>query len=305
LLSPIYEKPRDNASTVGAVWSMLPWGAYLTNALPANVSGVVAVLRCSCSEQLAYGYQIISNRAVYIGAMDPHDPAYDAYEYIVKLNPSDVEDGGEAASSTADSATNRTLASCSYAFYLYPTPDYEQAFVSGQPLNAALVVGAVFAVLVLAFLVYERFTSIKNKKLVSIAVRSNRLIATLFPEGVRERLFAEEDERNKNGGPRTTDQLRALLRDDPLAGTGGENDNDESEVDFTSKPIADLCKCFSMPLPPSSLRELTWSLHLASCFWSSPGDHDSVRRYCWVYVVEQHQAAGRCVCATRNALQGL
>jgi hypothetical protein len=257
MLNPIYEKPKDNASTVGAVWSMLPWGAYLTNSLAANVSGVVAVLRCSCSEKLAYGYEITSNRAVYMGPIDSHDPDYDAYEYIFTLSPGDIEDGGEnESSSTADSATNPKRASCSYAFYLYPTPDFEQHFVSGQPLSAALVVGAVFAVLVIAFLVYERFTSIKNKKLVSIVARSNRLIATLFPEGVRERLFAEEDERNNKAGPRTADQLRALLRDDPLADAGGENDDEVSEVDFTSKPIADLCKHFS----ESSTAALSMSL---------------------------------------------
>jgi hypothetical protein len=249
LLSPIHEKPKDNASTVGIVWSMVPWGAYLTSTFTRNVSGVVAVLRSSCYGQLAYGYEIKNNHAFYLGQIDPHEAAYDTYEYVVTLNPDDVVGRGALNGTSPSLASTRsgsdlTSSECTYAFYLYPSPEYEQAFVSDQPLTAALWIGVVFVVLIIAFVVYERFTAVKNNKLVSIAARSNRLIATLFPEGVRERLFAEEenDERNKNGGHQTADQIRALLRDDPLAGAR-DDDEDGSEVDFSSKPIADLCKC--------------------------------------------------------------
>jgi Adenylate and Guanylate cyclase catalytic domain len=235
MLSPVFETPKANLSTVAVVWSLVPWGVYLTNALPTNVSNVVAVLRSSCDEQLAYCYKIDNNRATYLGAADNHDETYDAYEFIIPLHPTALSGGDNDEAETISTPT------CTYAFYLYPTRAYETPYLSDQPLTAAIWIAAVFVVLIIAFLVYERFTFAMNSKLISIAARSNKLIATLFPEGVRERLFAEEEnEERKAGG--TVDQLKALLRDDPLARAHGDSDDgdEESEVDLTSKPIADL-----------------------------------------------------------------
>jgi Adenylate and Guanylate cyclase catalytic domain len=235
MLSPVFEKPKDNSSTVAVVWSLIPWSAYLTNALPTNVSGVVAVLRSSCDDQLAYCYKIDNNHATYLGSADTHDEMFDAYEFIIPLYPL-AFGGGET-----DEADPTSTPACTYAFYLYPTTAYEKFYLSEQPLTAAIWIAAVFVVLIIAFLVYERFTSAQNRKLIGIAARSNKLIATLFPEGVRERLFAEEEnEERKAGG--AVDHLKALLRDDPLARTNGDvaDDDEESEVDLTSKPIADL-----------------------------------------------------------------
>jgi Adenylate and Guanylate cyclase catalytic domain len=237
MLSPVFEKPKDNSSIVAVVWSLVPWSAYLTNALPTNVSSVVAVLRSSCDEQLAYCYKIDNNHATYLGETDTHDEMYDSYEFVVPLDPSALGDEERGAAEATSTPT------CTYAFYLYPTKAYENPYVSDQPLTAAIWIAAVFIVLIVAFLIYERFTSAKNRKLVSVAARSNKLIATLFPEGVRERLFAEEEnEERKAGG--TVDHLKALLRDDPLAkaegGVEGDDDDEETEVDLTSKPIADL-----------------------------------------------------------------
>ena len=233
-LSPIYERPHDNASDiVGVVWTLIPWAQFLTSALPVDHTGVLAILNNTCTRTV-YSFGFEENQAIFLGTTDQHSREFDFFAYSFSLNP--------LAEPLHNNDTVKSgPPSCVYQVYLFPTHEYEDAFVTATPLVAALWMAFVMACLILTFFIYELYIQRKNRRLIGIATRSNRLIGTLFPANVRERLFAEDPGDLKKLG--TTDQLRNLLsRDDPaaLATKEGDDDDESLSVDLASKPIADL-----------------------------------------------------------------
>lgn len=224
ILSPIFQSLKGSDTIVGLVWTIVEWAKYLETALPSDINGVVAVLKNTCDDE-EYSFEVNGRQATLLGSGDMHDEVYDINEYVFNLKtPATVN------------ATNP----CIYSFYLYPTPQFEENFITPQPLTAALVSGAIFLVLLIAFALHEMFVEKKVSAVVDNAARTNGILTTLFPANVRERLLEEQMEREKKGETHH-DQIKKLLSgDEDASGSGDYDDGDDDGVAFDTKPIADL-----------------------------------------------------------------
>jgi len=226
VLSPIFDtEDAATRSVVGLIWTIVRWDKYLGYHLGTDIKGVQCVFKNTCDgETESYTYQVVGKEVSFLGTGDLHE-GYDSYQYAFDLSPT-------ASKSSEEPDSSR----CVYAFYLYPTTEFESLY-TGSPLSAAIAVGALCLVVACFFLLYDFFVGRKNEKIINIAAKSNNVLSTLFPANVRDRLLAEQDEQ-LNKKLTLDDHLKTALR--------GQNGLDESENDgddeaiFNSKPIADL-----------------------------------------------------------------
>ena len=95
-----------------------------------------------------------------------------------------------------------------------------------------------------AFFVYDIFVQKRNRKVVAVAAKTNEIVASLFPEAVRGRLF--EDSNKKGSSKKNKTSAGANENDDTMIKkflSGGELDEqvyEEEDFMYKSRPIADL-----------------------------------------------------------------
>ena len=125
---------------------------------------------------------------------------------------------------------------CSYYFDLYPTEALEDEYTSSVPRNMALIVAVTFFAMAATFFIYDRFVRRRNEKVVKAALQANKVVDTLFPANVRDRLLAEEIEAEKEEQQGAQTRLKNFLANDgPTAG-----DMETEDIMYKTKPIADL-----------------------------------------------------------------
>ena len=117
----------------------------------------------------------------------------------------------------------------------------EDQYTNNKPILYALLVVAVFLVMAILFLLYDRQVTQRHKKMEATCKRTNDIVSSLFPANVRDRILKNAEEQaeldlmnkgNKNKGNlgSAADQLKTYM---------GENSSDEMQA-YGSRPIADL-----------------------------------------------------------------
>jgi hypothetical protein len=127
---------------------------------------------------------------------------------------------------------------CLYSFDIYPSDDLHSNWDSKLPFVFASVVAATFVAMAITFFMYDGFVRRRNTKVVSAAARTDKIVSSLFPSNVRDRLLAEEEafeQRQEERGART--RLKDFLANDGPTGMDMEETDDAM---FKTKPIADL-----------------------------------------------------------------
>ena len=119
---------------------------------------------------------------------------------------------------------------------VYASSNYGYA-TTNLPVVVTTATAAVFAVLLLLFAVYDCVVERRNSILIEAAEKSHNILSSLFPQNVRERLFAEQKDAELqaklNAG--RVRNLKGYL-DGGMQGDIGEED----ELGYKGKPIADL-----------------------------------------------------------------
>jgi class 3 adenylate cyclase len=213
-VQPVLSSYESNATLVGFVAAIVSWDDFLSRLVPDGINGIVAVLRNSCGDIRTY---VLKGRtAEYVGPTDMHDSDYDDTEVVVTLTDfSDDIDG-----------------QCDYSVHLYSSSEYDNTGNSNLPVICTIIVGCIFLLMGITFFIYDRFVTRRNDKVIEAAAHSNKIISTLFPAQVRDRLFAEKEQNAK----RPTN-LKSMLTNGNFLDTRKDEDDD---VGYKSKPIADL-----------------------------------------------------------------
>jgi len=89
-----------------------------------------------------------------------------------------------------------------------------------------------------SFLLYDRFVQRRSDKLAGAALRTTKLIASLFPSNVHERLFGDDSAKPSKKGLKAS--LKAEAPIVPEDGNPMETKPDASGDIFKTRPIADL-----------------------------------------------------------------
>eukprot|EP00977_Amphora_coffeiformis_P016581 scaffold5169_cov172-Amphora_coffeaeformis.AAC.12 len=223
LMTPVFEKLNDRTSPiVGMVYGVVPWDRYLTNLLPEGTSGVFGVLKNTCGQ--SHTYTLTGRKAIYLGEGDLHERSWNRMKVVINLHDPDtpVIDGN-----------------CLYSLEIYPSDELHVEWETKMPTIFASVVATTFVIMALTFGLYDRFTRQRNKKVVRAAAKTDRIVASLFPSNVRDRLLAEEEdfEKRQQGERGARTRLKDFLAND------GPIDKDMEATDdfmYKTKPIADL-----------------------------------------------------------------
>lgn len=281
VVTSIYSKlvGSSNNRIVGFIAAIIPWDVYFSRLLPPGVNGVYAVLESTCDSVSTYVINgptatflgklqhvissFLSHR--YAGNSDLHEPDFDhtLKEFDFNIFVSSDEDAlfeGDAETRPCGKWRSRRIAEqnlkvlsrSEYSLKLYASAAYRARFRSSQTTIFLLILGAVFVVTGAVFVVFLRYVGRRQTVVMETALRTNAIVASLFPSNVRDRVLESNENANQAGGLGAKQRLRNFLNgDDDDVPTGGA-------AELNSKPIAG--KVLRCP----SLRKLTGSLGLRS-----------------------------------------
>jgi hypothetical protein len=168
------------------------------------------VLRNSCGQ--SFSYILNGPNFEILGEGDLHDPKYNGDRVTAHL----------AQNYPDQDLLMRTPNHCVISVDFYPTDAFHETYHTNTPMVIAMVTACVFALKAALFGLYDLIIQTRNRKVTTVAVRSNAIVSSLFPEAIKERLLAEQEE--DEVAPSSEQKLE---------------ERDESGM-FKNKPIADL-----------------------------------------------------------------
>ena len=185
LLYPIFDKitssEGDPKNVVGVFDLDFEFGPFLSHALPPNSKSITCVVS-NCDQQ--FTYEVTGKEAVYLGAEDLHDTAYNDFMLSTLMTDFDKSPGG-----TVYNGAPVSKEFCPWKLTVYATKDLQDEFVTSNPVYYMLAVLGVFIFTCMTFIMYDRLVEFRQKKVMKSAVKSDNIVAELFPKTFREELY--------------------------------------------------------------------------------------------------------------------
>jgi len=130
---------------------------------------------------MKFTYEINGRSASFLGNGDLHDEKFDDFKYTVDLakffhdreDPIDEND-------------------CFYSFDLYPSTITEADYMSDLPTIVSALAALTVGVMIMIFLMYEWFVQNKNRKVTLAAAKASKIVSSLFPDTIRDRVYEEQ-----------------------------------------------------------------------------------------------------------------
>lgn len=234
LLQPIFPNfshYTSGESMVAFLTMVLNWDSFFENILHDCVQGIVVVITGKCGT--IFSYRLDGESVEFLGFEDKHDPEYDKLKVEAEFAPMLSEHQGFNEQ-------------CTYTVSVYPTDDFKESYISNGPTVLAIVVVLFFVFTAMVFAIYDFFVQRRQEKVMETAKRTNAVVASLFPENVRDRVLKDAEEQasdenknnakqsvfKRNGSSPTRMQLKEFMDEE-------EEDSSIGNV-YGSKPIADL-----------------------------------------------------------------
>jgi hypothetical protein len=200
---------------VAVVTAMIYWRTFLEQVLHPSTaapgSSVTVVIQNSCKDNndkaaassspssQAFTYEISDNEqpqnggVTYLGWGDLHDAKFDK---MIAQTTSSTKSSSSMSSPSSSSAGTLPLDDdyCPFTMAVYPTTSMmNQHVTTKEPLLYSSLMLGVFLLAALVFLTYDDLVERRQKIVYNHAMRATAVVSSLFPEAVRDRLFAGED----------------------------------------------------------------------------------------------------------------
>lgn len=222
-------------------------------------SHVVVVMENSCGDVLSF--DIMGGEVHFLGATDQHDPDFDDqyvgsadYGVHTRLKAMFVRVGVAVAppefmelfmemsrhpnTQEADHLERTSDGSrCGYTIKVYPTKDFRSVYVTKRPAIFTVSAILIFVFASAIFFTYDRLVEKRQRKVLDAAVKSRKIVYSLFPRMVRERLF---------GGSQEAIESRFLVRLSPkirltqLLKNDSESEGRDRDLYLSDNPIAEV-----------------------------------------------------------------
>jgi hypothetical protein len=170
------------------------------------------VLQNNCDG--AFTYRIIGSDVEYLG---PGDRSKEYTRRPDMVQTVDFEKAGHIEDSALRVELNQDI--CAYELSVYPSIELEDEYITRLPLLVTCAVAMVFVVTAIVFLIFNRYVERRQMLVMDQAVKSTKIVTSLFPEAVRDRLMHGEFTSGKT-------RLKSFL-----------NDKSDDNID---SPIAEL-----------------------------------------------------------------
>jgi cytoskeletal protein RodZ len=213
------------------------WEPVLSGILFDYNAPLTVVVQNECGE--AFTYTVSGAKAVYVGQGAIYDKSVDGY------TPANTSYAGfDVLFAAHGGASIAAENSCSYKLSVYATSAFKKAYLGQNPgLYKGIVLGF-FLVLVLIFIGFDCMIDRSTKHVIQAAERSDKIVRSLFPEAIRDRLYEdairkEQQQRTdknhwKNDGSTVVaakHKLKTLLDE--------ENPDSDDVGNHDTEPIAD------------------------------------------------------------------
>jgi hypothetical protein len=210
ILQPVFDSYEANKTLVGVLIAVTSYENLLDKLVPAGTSGIVCVIRESCGGG-DISFRLEGREATFLGYGDFHDPRYESYKVTAPV----------------ELYENKTDGVCLHTLDIYPTAALQASYETNKPAVYTSVVALAFLVTTALLVVYDRLVTRRQEKTMASAIRSGKLVASLFPSNVVDRVMQDGQSSQDGSKKKGLDSL-----------------SDESESGFyKSRPIADFCKC--------------------------------------------------------------
>jgi hypothetical protein len=213
---------RKGSLVKGLVWIEIDWKTYFENVI-SDSPAIIAVLKNSCGQN--HTYVVRDGSVSYVGEGDLHDNRYNhlkdgtgvngfqdfwfssqRFDMPVTLFP----DQGE----TLQDLTNMTFLQekgiCLYYIDVFPTIEYQDEYKTIIPVVYVVITTVVFVFMIFLFFIYDILVERRQKKVVDTAVRSNKIVKSLFPAVVRARLFANSSVHSRASNHRSVPRRNSM-----------------------------------------------------------------------------------------------
>ena len=189
MLYPIFDKFHGARKVVGFMDIDIYWHDYLQRILPPG-SGAIDVVVMNDFDQV-FTFEVVGQEVNFLGDGDLHDAKFDGME-------KDFLFGSELMDPiTSPTYTGTPLYSHFgvYNFYLYPTQELQDLYVTKKPVNYTILVCFIFFFTSCIFVAYACMVEKRQKMVMKSAVTSDAIVSSLFPTAVKERLYNSQDEK--------------------------------------------------------------------------------------------------------------
>lgn len=131
--------------------------------------------------------------ATYLGAEDMHDPKYDDMmaQTLLTVFPTDTP-GAEYNGAPM----NKEF--CPWVLSVYGTQEMEDAHITNRPALFMIAVLGVFLFTCLTFILYDCVVEKRQQKVMTTALNSEKVVASLFPKAFRDRLYENNNAPKSN-----------------------------------------------------------------------------------------------------------
>lgn len=210
----------DDPTPVGVTTVDVSVETYFTALFPTNSHLVVAVLRNSCDQEITVKPAMDGRSLVTLGKGDLHDTSYNSlaagtsfqdFEAYVLGNSADLND-----------TPREELDYCRYLLDVYPTSEFEEFHKTNKPFTYAAITAVVFLFTTTVFAFYDVLVRKRQEKVMESAMRTQNIVAQLFPQNVRDRLYEQVDGRAAVTNAKQS-RLQKFLRED-------DNGSDQSAI---------------------------------------------------------------------------
>ena len=209
------------SDVVGVTSISFTWTSMFMSILPSDVSGIVCVLESSAGQ--SHTFELNGWDATFLGSGDLHDKNFDEMEKVAAYELNGVayhlqnhhmdhrrrarcDETASGQSKKGRRATN--MDGISYSVKIYPSNAFRSNYITNQPAIYASAIALVFVFTSLTFFIYDCLVERRQTAVMKSAEKSSKIVHSLFPAVVRDRLFktaeeemaaAEEEKKNKSG----------------------------------------------------------------------------------------------------------
>eukprot|EP00980_Cylindrotheca_fusiformis_P003027 scaffold703_cov131-Cylindrotheca_fusiformis.AAC.4 len=238
IVQPIYDTANTDAEDrkiVAFTGIRLHWLDYFKNILTNGEFGIIVVLESTCAdaytgvsgkvEQISsvVSYKIDGQHAEYLGDSDYHDPKYDDMNVDNVFVDLEIDESQLPGGVCVPTLT----------IHVYPSEDLEQSFHTTNAMVYTAIVAVIFIFTSLVFLLYDYFVRKRQTKVMERIMRQDKIVANIFPTAIRDRLYQNQEEHNKQKRSKS-------LHQDDFNGSFADLDYERGPNIFGSAPVADL-----------------------------------------------------------------
>jgi len=237
LFYPVFDLIDDfnDREVVGILDLDIEFGPLASSVLPANSNELFLVIENPCNQ--VFTYRVTGQQAEYLGPEDLHNPKFNHMKTTALLTDFTEIQGGATYNGVP---VHKDF--CPWAITVYATQEMEDAYLTNLPLIYMFIILGIFLFTCFVFILYDRLVEWRQKKVLTTALNSEKIVNALFPEEFKNQLYEnnkeDDDKRNSANSKKASraDAFTASSRESMRSSTN----NDLAAQLLNAPPMAQL-----------------------------------------------------------------